>query len=108
MKISPLLEVQEPALFKTLLERLLKPRVTVEKVREIYRYRGTGVGSKYPYVQIHLDSVEKLGTFIEFEMESSEKMEKRGKQILRDLMRKLGLSESQLEKYSYSDLLRST
>lgn len=101
-----ILKVQEPAFLKTLLGKLLKIRATVEKVREIYRYQGTSLASKYPYIQIHLDNVKKLGTFIEFEMESSKRTEKRDKQVLENLMKKLEIKTNQLEKHSYSDLLR--
>jgi len=103
-----ILKVQEPAFLKTLLGRLLKIRATVEKVREIYRYPGTKLASKHRYVQIHLDNVKKLGTFIEFEMESSKRTENRDMQILKGLMKKLKIKTDQLEKHSYSDLLLST
>jgi len=101
-----ILEVQNPAVFKSLLEKVLKTRVTVEKLREIYRYQGTKVGAKYPYIQVHLDNVKKLGTFVEFEMNTLEQTEKRDKQILENLMRKLGINGNQLVKYSYSDLVQ--
>ena len=101
-----ILKIQEPAFLKTLLGRLLEIRATVEKVREIYRYQGTSLASKDRYVQIHLDNVKKLGTFIEFEMESLSKTEKRDKQILENLMKELKIKTNQLEKHSYSDLLR--
>ncbi len=103
-----ILKVQEPAFLKTLLGKLLKIRATVEKVRENYRYQGKLLASKDRYVQIHLDNVKKLGTFIEFEMESSNRTENRDKQILEDLMKKMKIKANQLKKHSYSDLLRST
>lgn len=102
-----IMKIQEPKVFKILLERLLKTIALVEKVREIYRYQGTKATSKYPYVQIHLDNVKKLGTFVEFEMQSSDQTEKRDKRILEHLMKELGIKTSQLEKYSYSELLQS-
>jgi len=103
-----ILRIQEPEVFKDLLGRLLKTSATVEKVREIYRYQGTPLASKNRCVQIHLDNVKKLGTFIEFEMKSSDQTEKKDKQILKDLMKKLKIKTDQLEKHSYSDLLQNT
>ena len=101
-----ILRIQEPKFFKALLRRLLKTSAIVEKVREIYRYQGTPLASKYRYVQIHLDNVKKLGTFIEFEMKGSNRTEKRDKQILENLMKKLKIKANRLEKHSYLDLLR--
>jgi predicted adenylyl cyclase CyaB len=101
-----ILKIQEPEAFKSLLKKLLKTSVTVEKVREIYRYREAKVAPKHRYIQIHLDNVENLGTFIEFEMEASEQREKRDRQILENLMKKLNIKANQLEKRSYSDLLQ--
>jgi predicted adenylyl cyclase CyaB len=101
-----ILKVPKPTFFKTLLERLLETSAIVEKVREIYRYQRTNAASRCQYIQIHLDNVEKLGTFVEFEMKSSNRTEKRDKQILENLMKKLEIKANQLEKYSYSDLLR--
>lgn len=103
-----ILRIQEPEVFKDLLGRLLKTSATVEKVREIYRYQGTPLASKYRCIQIHLDNVKKLGTFIEFEIKSSNQTEKKDKQILKDLMKKLKIKTNQLEKHSYSDLLQNT
>ena len=94
-----ILRVQESEDLKKILKKILTPLVDIKKVREIYRYQGT---------QIHLDTVKKLGTFIEFEIESSEQTEKRNIEFLRDLMSKLDITEKQLVKVSYSDLLLST
>ncbi len=102
-----ILKIQKSEVFRNLLERLLKTSAIVEKVREIYRYQGTPLASKYRYVQIHLDNVEKLGTFVEFEMKTSSQRKKRDKQILENLMKKLKIKTNQLEKRSYSDLLRA-
>jgi len=102
-----ILKIQEPEAFKSLLKKLLKTSVTVKKVREIYQYQGAKVAPKNRYIQIHLDNVENLGTFIEFEMETSEQREKLDKQILENLMKTLKIKANQLEKHSYSDLLQS-
>lgn len=95
-----ILRLEKPQTFKRMFERILKERAVVEKRREIYRYKGT---------RIHLDTVEELGTFIEFERETSMKPKslKRNREILMELMEKLGIGEAQLESLSYVDLLQS-
>ena len=94
-----ILEVQEPAVFKSLLEKVLKTGVTVEKLREVYRYQGT---------QIHLDTVKKLGVFVEFERETTADLQaiRKNQQTLKGLMKKLGIKTENLEKLSYSDLIQ--
>jgi adenylate cyclase class 2 len=92
------LEIQDPEFFKNRLMRLLKRSVAVEKVREIYRFQET---------QIHLDMVEKLGNFVEFERSSpTEEAVEKNRQIFKKLMRELGINPENLEKLSYSDLIR--
>jgi adenylate cyclase class 2 len=92
-----ILKIQDPKVFKNLLKRLLKTSAIVKKVREIYRYQGT---------QIHLDTVEKLGNFVEFERKTpaGERATKKNQRILEKLMEKLGINSNSLEKLSYSDL----
>jgi len=94
-----ILGIQEPEVFKNLLGKLLKTSAIVEKIREIYRYQET---------QIHLDRVEKLGNFVEFERKTpaNARMIKINRQILEKLMEKLGINPENLEKLSYSDLIR--
>lgn len=95
-----ILKIQEGASLKTLLKRLLKTSVTVKKNREIYRYQGT---------LIHLDTVEKLGTFIEFERETSSESQiiRKNRQVLEKLIEKLEIKSKNLEKLSYGDLVRT-
>lgn len=95
-----ILEIQEPTAFKTLLNKILKNKATVDKIREIYRYQGT---------QIHLDTVKELGTFIEFEKETHTDPQaiSRSKQALEKLMEKLGINSKELEKLSYGDLIQN-
>lgn len=100
-----ILKIQEPTVFKTLLEKLLKTRAVVEKVREIYQYQRTPLASKRRYVKIHLDKVKELGTFVEFEMETSDKTVERDRQILGNLMEELEIKPEQLEQLSYVDLV---
>ena len=53
-----ILAIPQSKAFKQILERIANIRVVVEKVREIFIYEG---------VQIHLDKVKGLGSFIELE-----------------------------------------
>jgi len=100
-----IMKIQEPAVFKILLEKLLKTRAIVEKVREIYQYQGTLLASKRRYVKIHLDKVKELGMFVEFEMKTSDQTGERDRQILWNLMDELGIKPEQLERLSYVDLI---
>ncbi len=95
-----ILKIQEPASLKTLIKRLLKTRATVKKTREIYQYQGT---------LIHLDVVENLGTFIEFERKTSSDAQtiSRNRQVLKNLIEKLEIKSKNLEKLSYGDLVRT-
>jgi predicted adenylyl cyclase CyaB len=78
----------------------LTPLIVIEKVREIYQYQGT---------QIHLDTVKKLGKFIEFERQTADdpKSIEKDQQILEKLMEKLEINPSNLETLSYSDLVET-
>jgi predicted adenylyl cyclase CyaB len=87
-------DTNEPKILKELLNRVLGTKVIVIKKREIYRYRGT---------QIHLDSLEKLGTFIEFERPLKDLSKDR--LALQELMIELKIRKEDLLKGSYSDLI---
>ncbi|HIE14019.1 TPA: CYTH domain-containing protein [Candidatus Bathyarchaeota archaeon] len=76
------------------LDKILKKTVIVDKIREIYLYKGT---------KIHLDNVRGLGMFVEFEKKVCNI--ERDKEFLRCLMKKLSLNEKHLESFSYSDLV---
>jgi adenylate cyclase len=78
---------------KTLLKRALGIKVIVTKSREIYHHQRT---------QIHLDKVEDLGTYIEFEREITNLPEDH--KILDLLMKSLEICQEDLETVSYSDL----
>jgi len=95
-----ILEIREPTVFKTLLNKILEIKATVDKIREIHRYQGT---------QIHLDTVKELGTFIEFEKETHNNPQaiSQSKQALEKLMEKLGINSNELEKLSYGDLIQN-
>jgi predicted adenylyl cyclase CyaB len=95
-----ILKVQEPEDLKKILKKILTPLIVIEKVREIYQYQGT---------QIHLDTVKKLGKFIEFERQTADdpKIIEKDQQILEKLMEKLEINPSNLETLSYSDLVET-
>ncbi|RLE80467.1 MAG: class IV adenylate cyclase [Thermoprotei archaeon] len=91
-----LVRVLDSDTLKRVLEDILGIKVVVDKIREIYLYKG---------VQVHLDQVKGLGTFIEFEMNIENRKVDEGKQFLKELMRELGVKESDLIERSYSDLM---
>ena len=95
-----ILRIQEPQDLKKILKKILAPLIIVVKVREIYNYQGT---------QIHLDTVKKLGKFIEFERQTADspKRIKEDRVILEELMEKLEIEQSNLETLSYSDLIQA-
>jgi len=95
-----ILRVQEPEDLKKILKKILTPLIVIEKIREIYRYKGT---------QIHLDTVKKLGKFIEFERQTADdpKSIEKDQQILEKLMEKLEINPTNLETLSYSDLVET-
>ncbi len=88
-----IVETNEPETLKAILQRSLGTKVTVTKKREIYLHQGT---------QIHLDHVEDLGTFIEFERKVSSLPEDR--RVLEGLMKTLGIKQEDLLRRSYSDI----
>ena len=69
----------------------------MRKTREVFNYGNT---------RIHLDSVERLGSFIEFEyVVDKESPVEDGKEVLERLKRHFGIREEHLVATSYSDLL---
>jgi len=88
-----ILETDDPPTLKAILQRSLGIKVTVTKQREIYHHQGT---------QIHLDNVEDLGTYIEFERPITDLPEDR--KNLEELMEKLKIRPGDLITGSYSDL----
>lgn len=85
-------------LLKQALERILKIKAVVDKTREIYRHGA---------IEIHLDKVENIGCFVEFELrlaEDSSQLEA-SKHNFRKLREQLGIGSQSLEKLSYSDFI---
>ena len=96
-----ILKIEKPGFFKALLKKTFKTKIVVDKIREIYQHRRT---------QIHLDTDKKLGTFVEFERETSADRDITWKdlQILEKLKEKLEISPENLERLSYSDIILQT
>jgi adenylate cyclase class IV len=93
-----LIPIGEPALLCTALTAALGERGVVRKRREIYLYRN---------VRIHLDEVEGLGTFVEFEaVLSPHDDETAAHADLEMLQRALGLTDAEELAVSNVDLLR--
>ncbi len=92
--LAIIIDIQEPRQFKVLFQKLLGEKVIVDKEREIYTYKGT---------QIHLDKVQNLGTFIEFERKTTNLNE--DQKIIEELMKTLQIKSQDLIPLSYSDLL---
>ena len=91
-----ILEISNPEKFKEKIENILKIKSTVDKVREIYVYKET---------KIHLDSVKKLGFFIEFEKEVKESEIGKTRKFLEKLMEKLDIKQENLIELSYGELI---
>lgn len=82
-----------------ILRRTFPVLAEVRKTREIYRFQG---------VQIHLDRVEGLGKFLEFEKTLADESEQTAaRKQLEDLRAYFQIPEEDLTASSYSDLLSS-
>ena len=88
----------EPEAMKEMLTRVLGIQVVVRKRREIYRHES---------VQVHLDEVEGLGRFLEFELavEDSPPGIEAGRAKLAAMRGKFAIPDEDLVASSYSDLL---
>ncbi len=92
-----LADLPDAAAVLDILRRTFPVLAEVRKTREIYRFQG---------VQIHLDVVEGLGKFLEFEKTvSGEAEEKAGRDQLETLTRYFQIAPEDLMASSYSDLL---
>lgn len=89
--------VSHPAQLKLLLSKALGIRSVVEKKRKIYLYQ---------HVRIHLDLVERLGTFLEFEaVMSSEMKSAEGVVLVHELKERFHILPEWRLSASYGDLL---
>ena len=93
-----ILRIPQPHSFKRIITKILKVKVIIDKVREIFRFEG---------VQIHLDKVKSLGYFIEFERITSANSEQRKDDIskIERLISELNIAPRDLVGLSYSDLV---
>ena len=91
-----ILEISNPEEFKEKTEKILGIKSVVDKVREVYVYRET---------KIHLDSVKRLGCFIEFEKETSDLEIEKCRKFLEKLMEKLKIKRENLIELSYGELI---
>jgi len=92
------MEISESKAFTALLKKILEVKTTVKKTREIYWHQRT---------QIHLDTVDPLGCYVEFERKTPSTLKEVEKNIklLEKLMETLDINPENLEKLSYSDLV---
>jgi len=93
-----ILEIQDPNALKQILGRIVGIKVVVDKVREIFFYEN---------IQVNLDQVSGLGSFVEFELVTSQnlKNQEQGSAKVEKLREQLGISPKDLQRYSYSDLI---
>jgi predicted adenylyl cyclase CyaB len=95
-----LVPVADPAALKSALARTLGVRVVVTKRRTLWTWHN---------VRIHLDQVESLGTFLEFEavLDSPDEPDGPSRERLDQLTRLLQIRDEDRIAGSYSDLLES-
>ncbi len=93
-----ILKIPHPHAVKEIFEKIMKTKTVVEKIREIYQYEN---------VQVHLDKVKSLGSFVEFECITSQNLrqQKKDHSRLEKLGEKLDVRCNRLESLSYSDLI---
>jgi adenylate cyclase class IV len=89
-----LVESDDPAGLKLLLDACLGSWINVRKNRKVYRYKN---------VKINLDEVEGLGKFIEFEVAVEDPED--AELLIAELVEKFGIKTGDVELKSYSDLL---
>jgi adenylate cyclase class 2 len=93
-----LIEMPEPAEALDALATVLGISIVVSKTRHLFLFKG---------VRIHLDRVEGLGDFVEFEGVAADGGDPSGfAKLLNDLRRSFGIQDDDLLRVSYSDLLR--
>lgn len=89
--------VADAATLKSVLRQALGETVVVEKTRVLYLIGQT---------RIHLDTVIGLGTFLELEVVlRPDQSSSGGYEVAADLMRRLGIRESDLIATAYADML---
>jgi len=93
-----IIELTKPQFMKQFLNKVLRTKTVVDKQRAIFRLEGT---------QVHLDMVQNLGAYVEFERqtENTPKATQKAHETLRRLMQTFELKLETLQKGSYSDLI---
>ena len=92
--------MREPAELREALAAVLGVTVIVSKARRLFIFES---------VRIHIDRVDGLGDFIEFEGVAADNADPGDfARLLNDLRQSLGIRDEDLLRESYSDLLRST
>jgi adenylate cyclase, class 2 len=93
------IDIQDTANVKSLFEQLLGIECIVKKKRSIYLYEN---------IRIHLDEVDELGSFIEFEavLDEINSDEKKEQEKVNFLLRKLKVGNEDLIAASYENLLK--
>lgn len=87
----------KPQLLKKILSLSLPVRGVVKKIRHLYMVRNT---------RVHIDEVEGLGTFLEFEVVlQNGQTHEEGQAIVDDLMKKFQITKEDLIDVKYMDLL---
>jgi predicted adenylyl cyclase CyaB len=89
------LPVADPKFTRMLFRRMFGIQVTVKKVRRLFLYRNA---------RIHLDSVQGLGSFIEFEVMVT-KGPAQARRLFETLVAAFGLKRNETIAGSYSDML---
>lgn len=94
-----LVEVPDPTALRDALAAALGITVVVSKSRRLFLHEG---------VRVHLDRVDDLGDFVEFEAVAAEGEDPaRFTDLLASLRKSLGIRDEDLLRGSYSDLLRA-
>jgi len=92
--------IPDAATVREILTRIFPVKAEVRKTREIFRFQG---------VQVHLDTVEGLGKFVEFEKVLADESEREaGVKQLESLRAYLQIADEDLMSSSYSDFFEST
>jgi predicted adenylyl cyclase CyaB len=87
----------DPTSLRVLLSTALGTRGVVRKQRLLYRIGNT---------RVHLDEVDGLGSFVELEVVLNEgQTSEEGRSIAEEIMKQLGICETDLVKEAYIDLL---
>ncbi|HOO57125.1 MAG TPA: class IV adenylate cyclase [bacterium] len=93
-----IVDIDNPDEMKDMLGKALGIDVVVKKNRKVYLYEN---------VRIHIDRVEELGEFIEFEAVLEDDMtDTEGRNSVQRLMSEFGINKEDLIEDSYADIIR--